>query len=131
MSTATLPTPAAWTDSKRYLWPLGALVLTLPLIGTLGYQATGWAAMLWVGFAIFYGLIPLADKLLGEDNANPPDAVMPTLAADRYYRYALYASVPIYFAVWAYMLWFAATVDIESCVLISDISIVYRDKIIY
>jgi len=109
MTTTTLPTPTAWTDSKRYLWPLGALVLALPLLGIFSYQATGWAALLWVGFFIFYALIPLADKLLGEDDANPPDAVMPTLAADSYYRWALFASIPIYLAVWVYMVWFAST----------------------
>jgi len=111
MSTSTLAAPATWTDSKRYLWPMGALVLLLPLVGTVGYQLTGWAALLWTGFVIFYGLIPLADKLLGEDNANPPDSVMTSLAADSYYRWALYASVPIYFGVWFYMIWFATSVD--------------------
>jgi alkane 1-monooxygenase len=90
---------------------MGALVLLLPLVGTVGYQLTGWAALLWTGFVIFYGLIPLADKLLGEDNANPPDSVMTSLAADSYYRWALYASVPIYFGVWFYMIWFATSVD--------------------
>jgi alkane 1-monooxygenase len=107
MTAATLTAP--WTDHKRYLWPLGALILLLPLVGTVGYQLTGVTALLWVGFFIFYVIIPFADRLLGEDNANPPDAVMPALAADRYYRYALYASVPVYFAVWFYMLWFTTT----------------------
>ena len=109
MTATTLPAPEAWTDNKRYLWPLGALVLTLPLIGTVAYQLTGWTVALWFGFFIFYGLIPLADKLLGEDNANPPDAAMPALAADPYYRWALFASIPVYVGVWAYMLWFATT----------------------
>ena len=111
MNNATLPASVVWKDSKRYLWPLGALVLTLPLVGTFAYQATGWAAMLWIGFFIFYGLIPLADKLLGEDNANPPDAAMPALASDSYYRWALFASIPVFMAVWVYMIWFATTVE--------------------
>ena len=50
MTATTLPAPEAWTDNKRYLWPLGALVLTLPLIGTFAYQLTGWTVMLWFGF---------------------------------------------------------------------------------
>ncbi len=110
MSTTTLAMPGTWTDRKRYLWPLGALVLLLPVSGTLAYTATGWAVMLWLGFFILYGLIPLADRLMGEDSANPPDEVMPALGADRYYRYALYAAVPVYIGMWFYMAWFAATV---------------------
>lgn len=103
----------AWHDRKRYLWLLGAAVLLLPLVGTTTYQLTGWTITLWFGFFIFYGLIPLADKLLGEDDENPPDAAMPALASDRYYRFALYVSVPVYFAVWFYMLHFTTTQDLS------------------
>ena len=107
MTTTTLPASVQWTDSKRYLWPLGALIMLLPITGTVGYQLTGWAMMLWMGFFILYGVIPLADKLMGEDNANPPDSAMAKLGADRYYRWALYLSVPIYIGMWFYMAWFA------------------------
>ena len=122
MTASTLPAPTQWTDSKRYLWPLGVLVLFLPFVGTVSYQMTGWALCLWAGFVIFYGLIPLADRLLGEDSANPPDSAMPALAADPYYRWALFASVPVYFGMWFYMAWFAATVEMPwygwlGCVL--------------
>lgn len=112
MTTATLPSPAAWTDNKRFLWPLGAAVLMLPLLGIFVYRATGWAASLWLGFFIFYGIIPLADRLLGEDNANPPDGVMPALAADSYYRWALFAAIPVYIGVWVFMIWFGSTADL-------------------
>ena len=122
MTASTLPAPTQWTDSKRYLWPLGVLVLFLPFVGTVSYQMTGWALCLWAGFVIFYGLIPLADRLLGEDSANPPDSAMPALAAAPYYRWALFASVPVYFGMWFYMAWFAATVEMPwygwlGCVL--------------
>lgn len=122
MTTQTLPNPAAWVDRKRYLWPLGALVMLLPLIGTFAYQATGLTLTLWIGFFIFYGLIPLADYFLGEDNENPPDEAMTALAADRYYRWALYASVPVYFGMWFYMIGFAVNTPLPwygwlGCVL--------------
>lgn len=106
MTTASLPTPASWTDNKRYLWPLGALVMFLPMAGALAYQYTGWAITLWFGFFILYGLIPLADRLMGEDDSNPPDSAMNSLASDGYYRWALFASVPVYLGMWAYMVWF-------------------------
>ncbi|MES2683298.1 MAG: alkane 1-monooxygenase [Pseudomonadota bacterium] len=111
MTTTTLPAASQWKDSKRYLWPLGALIMLLPISGTVGYQLTGWAWMLWTGFIVLYGLIPLADKLMGEDSANPPDEVMPKLAADAYYRWALFLSVPMYLGMWFYMAWFATTVE--------------------
>lgn len=107
MTTTTHPTPVQWTDGKRYLWPLGAIIMLLPITGTMVYEVTGWAATLWLGFAILYVLIPLIDRLMGEDAANPPDSAMTKLAADRYYRWAFYLSVPLYLGMWFYMVWFA------------------------
>jgi len=112
MATATLPASGNWSDSKRYLWPLGALILLLPIAGTVAYEQTGWAVTLWFAFIILYAVIPLADYLIGEDHANPPDAAMDSLATDRYYRYALFASVPVYIGMWFYMAWFGATHDL-------------------
>ncbi|MFP5357963.1 MAG: alkane 1-monooxygenase [Gammaproteobacteria bacterium] len=109
MNTATLNPGSDWADHKRYLWLLGAAVMFLPVGGLAFYQATGWAFWLWFPLLFFYGVIPLMDRWLGEDNANPPDAAMPALSADRYYRWALYAAIPAYFGVWAYMAWFAST----------------------
>jgi len=108
MTTTTMPSSTGWKDRKRYLWPLGALVMFLPLAGTQAYAATGWASTLWLTFVIFYLAIPLADRLLGEDTENPPDEAMPQLAVDPYYRWALFLSVPIYLGMWVYMVWFAA-----------------------
>ncbi len=109
MSTTSHTAPGHWTDSKRYLWPLGGLILLLPILGTAAYDYTGWTITLWLAFFIVYGLIPLADYLLGEDNSNPPDSAMEKLAGEQYYRYALYVSVPIYLGMWLYMAWFASS----------------------
>jgi alkane 1-monooxygenase len=116
MNTAPTPSSApamAWQDNKRYLWPLGAVVMLLPLLGSFLYELTQHSLSLWLGFALFYGVIPLMDKLMGEDQANPPDAVMPQLAADGYYRWALFAAIPVYLAMWAYMVWFAVSQDLS------------------
>jgi alkane 1-monooxygenase len=39
-------------------------------------------------------MIPLLDLVLGEDRNNPPEAVVPQLDADPYYRWVTYALVP-------------------------------------
>lgn len=99
----------AWRDNKRYLWPLGAAIFALPLLGVALWTEFDHAALLWLPIAIFYGIIPFLDWSIGEDAENPPDAAIPGLAKARYYRLALYAAVPIYLAVWIAMAWIATT----------------------
>jgi len=40
---------ARWTDSKRYLWLLGALTITLPLHAAWLALSTGWHVFWWFG----------------------------------------------------------------------------------
>jgi alkane 1-monooxygenase len=40
------------------------------------------------------GLLPLLDALIGEDQNNPPEAVVPPLEADRDYRWLTWAGPP-------------------------------------
>jgi alkane 1-monooxygenase len=108
MSLAATAQPA-WRDTKRYLWPLGAAIFALPLLGVALWQQFDHAALLWLPMVIFYGIIPFLDWSIGEDAENPPEAAIPGLAKARYYRWALYAAVPVYFAVWGAMAWIATT----------------------
>jgi alkane 1-monooxygenase len=94
MTSAALPTPV-WTDKKRYLWLLGIAVMGLPLYGYGLYAWTGLSLFFWTTPIIVYTLIPLLDRLIGEDDSNPPDEIMATLAQDRYYRYVVYAAIPV------------------------------------
>jgi len=109
MSTASLPAPLTWTDSKRYLWPLGAGVMGLPMIGLALFLLTGYTAWLWLPPVILYVVIPAMDWIFGEDSSNPPESAMPALAADRYYRWAIFAAVPAYLASWGTMAWYASS----------------------
>ncbi|WP_029919725.1 alkane 1-monooxygenase [Nevskia soli] len=93
MTTATLSAPA-WTDKKRYLWLLGIVVMGLPLYGYGLYLWTGLSLFFWTTPVIVYTLIPLFDRLIGEDESNPPDGVMAALAQEKYYRYVVYAAIP-------------------------------------
>jgi alkane 1-monooxygenase len=94
MTTATLSSPD-WSDSKRYLWLLGIVVMGLPLYGYGLYLLTGMSLFFWITPAIVYSLIPLLDRWIGEDDSNPPDGVMASLAQERYYRYVVYAAIPV------------------------------------
>ncbi len=108
MSTATLEAPS-WTDSKRYLWMLGIVVMGLPIYGYLLVQWTGLGLFWWTTPMVVYGLIPLFDRLIGEDNANPPDSIMATLAADKYYRYVVFAAIPMQYATFVWGTYMAVT----------------------
>jgi len=93
MTTATLSAPA-WTDKKRYLWLLGIVVMGLPLYGYGLYLWSGLSLFFWTTPVIVYTLIPLFDRLIGEDESNPPDSSMAALAQEKYYRYVVYAAIP-------------------------------------
>ncbi len=67
----------------------------------LGATHVSWFFMLLV---VFYLLVPLLDLWLGEDLGNPPEAAVPALEADPYYRAILYATVPV--------LWTAVLVNV-------------------
>ena len=102
MTTATLPPSAVWTDKKRYFWPLGALAVSLPLIGYAAALATGWAVFWWTLPIFLYGIIPALDYLVGEDTENPPAERMASLAQEKSYRYAVLLAVP---CKWSVFFW--------------------------
>lgn len=110
MSAATLSAP--WRDRKRYLWPLGAVVLGLPLIAFGGYAATGWGGFWWAGPILLYVIIPLLDVLVGTDTENPPEPRVASLAQERWYRWALYAAIPIQYASFVLGTYVAVTQDL-------------------
>jgi len=97
------PKQIAWKDSKRYLWLLGLLVPLFPLISggiaTITGSELGW----WFAPFFLYVVIPVLDKVFGGDGSNPPEAVVAELAQDRYYRYCVYAFIPLQFAtlIWS------------------------------
>lgn len=106
LSTKAIETPhPPWRDRKRHLWLLGAVIVLLPVAAVSLWLSVGGWAWLWMPAVVLYGLIPALDRLLGEDTENPPDAAISDLAKDGYYRWALFAAVPIYFAVWVFMGW--------------------------
>ena len=96
MTAAATPTPeATWRDGKRYLWLIGLVVPSLAFVAFLGHGLTGWPFWLWLGPIIILGVIPAIDLIVGRDRNNPPEEAVKALEADPYYRWIVYAYVPI------------------------------------
>ena len=91
----TDPMATEYVDGKRYLWLLGLVVPMFPLIGGLLAWATGSEWGWWFAPIALYGLIPLIDHLVGGDPHNPPESAVKALSEDRYYRYCVYAFLPL------------------------------------
>ena len=68
-----------WRDRKRLGWAMSVVYPLLPLLGLWAHQATGAQILLGLPLLISYGLMPLLDFLIGEDENNPPEAVVDQL----------------------------------------------------
>ena len=88
-----------YQDRKRYLWLLSVLFPLLPFVGMALMARSGQEWTLWVPLVGLYILIPLLDFLFPRDANNPPEAVVPLLEADDYYRVLVHLTVPMYFVV--------------------------------
>ena len=106
MTTATIKS-TDWVDGKRSLWAMGLLIPMLPFMAWGLVSLTGLGLFWWFGPMFFYGLVPLADYIFGEDKANPPESVVAKLEEERYYRYVTYAYIPLQFMATVLGAWMA------------------------
>ena len=113
--TATLPSGAAvhYVDRKRWLWAMSVLYPLVPLLGMWLHSATGNEIWLLLPVFLNFGVGPVVDWLLGEDRANPPEAVVMQLDRDRYYRRLTYAAVPLHFVTLISAAWYVGTQDLS------------------
>ena len=105
--------PLSWQDRKRWAWSLSVVYPLIPFIGLWAHHASGMQIALALPLLISYGLIPLLDALIGEDRNNPPEAVVPQLEADRYYRWLTWATVPLHFVALIGCAWWVGTQDLS------------------
>ena len=114
--TATLPDGETirYVDRKRWLWLMSVLYPLQPFIGIFLHARTGNEAWLLLPLALGYVAGPLLDALIGEDRQNPPEAVVPQLEKDRYFRYLTYAVVPLHFVSLVGAAWWAGTQDLST-----------------
>ncbi|HXG29471.1 MAG TPA: alkane 1-monooxygenase [Nevskiales bacterium] len=116
MTTQTLQAPLPgtdWKDAKRHLWLLGAVLPLLPLVGWQLAQITGYGVFWWFAPIFFYTVIPLLDWLVGEDPSNPPESAVARLEADRYYRWLVYAYIPVQYAMLVWGAWAFTSLDLR------------------
>ncbi|HEX7157074.1 MAG TPA: hypothetical protein VF229_07645, partial [Burkholderiaceae bacterium] len=98
-----------YTDRKRHWWALSVAYPLLPFVGIAAHAASGLPIALGLPLVISYGLMPLLDLIIGEDENNPDEAVVPQLEADRYYRWLTWATVPLHFVALVGCAWWVGT----------------------
>jgi alkane 1-monooxygenase len=86
---------------------LAALLTLLPLASAGLHAATGAEAWLFLPLAVLYGLVPLLDRLIGEDAGNPPETAVAALEADRYYLHLVYFGVVLAWVTVVACTWYA------------------------
>lgn len=102
------PDQTMWRDEKRYLWLIGLVVPSLAFVAFAGRAVTGWSWWLWLGPIIILGVIPAIDLLVGRDRTNPPAEAVKALEADPYYRWIVYAYIPIQYLGFAAAMYLVA-----------------------
>ncbi|WP_218508708.1 alkane 1-monooxygenase [Variovorax sp. dw_308] len=102
-----------YRDRKRWWWLLSVVYPLLPFTGIALHAATGHEIALGLPLLISYGLMPLLDLLIGEDQNNPPEAVVPQLELERYYRWLTWLTVPLHFVALIGCAWWVGTHDLS------------------
>ncbi len=104
-----------YTDRKRVLWMSSLLYPLLAVSGIGLYQLTGNEWWLVTPLVAIYGGASLFDWLLGVDQSNPPEELVPQLEDDAYYRWLPMLTVPMHFVVLVVLAGFlAGHVDVLS-----------------
>ncbi|MGQ0529643.1 MAG: alkane 1-monooxygenase [Panacagrimonas sp.] len=117
MSTASL-TAASWRDTKKPLWALGLFVPTLPFILLGLIELTGINGLWWLAPVVLYLIVPILDTWIGEDRDNPPETLIAQLEVQRWYRWVVYAYLPLQFAATVMGAWIAVTGGLATWELI-------------
>ncbi|MCJ7558796.1 MAG: alkane 1-monooxygenase [Gammaproteobacteria bacterium] len=104
---------ATYVDKKRYLWPLSIALPLLPMICAAAFLETGTEWVLWIPLFFLYGMVPALDWLLGEDESNPPETLVPELESDPYYRVLTYIAVPLHCIALVAGVWMVAAHDLS------------------
>jgi len=102
-----------YTDKKRYWWMLSLFMPVFPLLGIWLYFSFGQEWLLAIPLLMNYTLMPVIDHLVGLDENNPPEEIVPQLEDDHYYRWLTWATVPMHFLVLVVIAVFVGTQDIS------------------
>lgn len=106
-----------YIDHKRYLWLMAIMLPVIPLGAIALYFQTHQAWLLAMPLLVFYGVIPIVDLIVGEDENNPPEAIVPQLECDNYYRWLAIATVPLHFLVLIAIAWVVGTETLSPIIV--------------
>ncbi|MDP4622720.1 MAG: alkane 1-monooxygenase [Hydrogenophaga sp.] len=108
MSSPAVNFEEAWQD-KRWWWLLSPLIPLTFTSSLLAFIMTGqWWCMLLAPL-IIHVLLPVLDRVLGEDFSNPPESAVAQLDQDMFYRAMVWAYVPLQMIGTVLGSWIAAT----------------------
>lgn len=104
-STSTVSQPTAWRDRYRFCRPLPLLVpaavfLLIPVLMALNSRGLQHISELfcWTGPVVLFVVIPVLDWLIGENSDSPPAEAIESMESSGFYRWTLWAFVPLKFA---------------------------------
>jgi alkane 1-monooxygenase len=101
--------PTTWTDPKRWAWPFGLVIPTLPFMTWLLVELTGLGVFWFWGPFLVFVLFPLWDLVRGLDASNPPESVVKALEQDRWYRWCIYLYLPLQYLSLVFACWLWAS----------------------
>jgi len=107
-----------WADGKRLMWLLSPAIPVAALIFQVLAIVTGQGLWCWALPALFYGIVPVLDLLIGVDRINAPESAVAHLEGDRYYRAIVYAYLPTQFVVTILGAWMAVDSGLGSWTLL-------------
>jgi len=102
-----------WSDRRRRWWLISLLLPVLPVVSMAAWTLLGGEGWLWLTPAVVYGLVPALDALLGEDRNNPPEALVPSLENDAWYRWLTWLAVPAGWLTVVVVAWVAVRGDLS------------------
>ncbi|WP_235916124.1 alkane 1-monooxygenase [Antrihabitans cavernicola] len=87
-----------WRDRKRYLWILSLITPGCAVIPSQLVLRTGQPIFWWLGPILIFVIIPVVDRLVGDDGENVPDDAYKWLSEDRFYRWCTFLFLPLLLA---------------------------------
>ncbi len=109
--------PLTWRDDKRYMWLSSVMMPLLALSGIALYLVWEQTWLLAIPLVYGYLVMPILDAMVGEDESNPPEALVPQIDDDRYYRILTMVTVPMHYIVLALFAWFVAVHEFNPLVV--------------
>lgn len=107
------PMTTRYIDRRRVGWLLSMLMTLLPFVGIGLREIAGSDLWLFAPTVILYGLVPLLDRLLGEDRNNPAESDVTFLEDDLYYRWIVFLSLPLVYLTLAVCAWYAVSAGLS------------------